>query len=71
MIFDKYHTRENFWDSARIGAGAAPIKTEKGWLSIYHGANYNHQYCLGAFLMDLKFLSSIPVIMLLINDTID
>ena len=47
-------TRENLWDSARIGAGASPIKTEKGWLSIYHGANRNYQYCLGAFLMDLE-----------------
>jgi beta-1,2-mannobiose phosphorylase / 1,2-beta-oligomannan phosphorylase len=46
-------TREGMWDSARVGAGAAPIKTEKGWLSIYHGANREHQYCLGAFLMDL------------------
>ena len=45
-------TRKDSWDSARIGAGAAPIKTEKGWLEIYHGANQNHQYCLGAFLMD-------------------
>jgi len=47
-------TRKGFWDSARIGAGASPIKTAKGWLSIYHGANENHQYCLGAFLMDLE-----------------
>lgn len=46
-------TRKGFWDSARVGAGASPIKTDKGWLSIYHGANENHQYCLGAFLMDL------------------
>lgn len=46
-------TRRNEWDSARVGAGAAPIKTEKGWLEIYHGANEHHQYCLGAFLMDL------------------
>ena len=46
-------TRENAWDSARVGAGAAPIKTDKGWLEIYHGANEHHQYCLGAFLMDL------------------
>lgn len=45
-------TRENHWDSARVGAGAAPIKTKKGWLEIYHGANQKHQYCLGAFLMD-------------------
>jgi beta-1,2-mannobiose phosphorylase / 1,2-beta-oligomannan phosphorylase len=46
-------TRKNAWDSARVGAGAAPIKTENGWLEIYHGANHKHQYCLGAFLMDL------------------
>lgn len=46
-------TRKGLWDSARVGAGAAPIKTEKGWLEIYHGANENHQYCLGAFLMDI------------------
>ena len=47
-------TRHGLWDSARVGAGAAPIKTEKGWLEIYHGANPEHQYCLGAFLMDLE-----------------
>lgn len=46
-------TRENSWDNARVGAGAAPIKTDKGWLEIYHGANKLHQYCLGAFLLDL------------------
>jgi len=46
-------TRANAWDSRRIGAGAAPIKTDQGWLEIYHGANEHHQYCLGAFLMDL------------------
>lgn len=47
-------TREGFWDSVRIGGGAAPIKTDRGWLEIYHGANEHHQYCLGAFLMDLN-----------------
>ena len=47
-------TRKGFWDSARVGAGAAPIKTDEGWLEIYHGANAEHQYCLGAFLMDLE-----------------
>ena len=46
-------TRKNAWDSARVGAGAAPIKTAKGWLEIYHGANDRHQYCLGAFLLDI------------------
>lgn len=46
-------TRKESWDSARVGAGAAPIKTDKGWLEIYHGANAEHRYCLGAFLLDL------------------
>jgi beta-1,2-mannobiose phosphorylase / 1,2-beta-oligomannan phosphorylase len=47
------HTRENWWDSARVGAGAAPVKTPEGWLEIYHGADYRHRYCLGAILLDL------------------
>jgi len=47
-------TRRGHWDSTRIGAGAAPIRTEKGWLEIYHGANAAHQYSLGAFLMDIN-----------------
>jgi predicted GH43/DUF377 family glycosyl hydrolase len=47
-------TREGWWDSARIGAGAAPIKTAEGWLEIYHGADAQHRYCLGAVLLDLK-----------------
>ena len=25
------------WDQMKIGPGATPIETEKGWLSIYHG----------------------------------
>jgi predicted GH43/DUF377 family glycosyl hydrolase len=47
-------TRSSMWDSARIGAGAAPIKTKEGWLEIYHGANENNRYCLGALLLDLN-----------------
>ena len=46
-------TRAGKWDSARVGAGAAPIKTSKGWLAIYHGADQGHRYCLGAMLLDL------------------
>jgi beta-1,2-mannobiose phosphorylase / 1,2-beta-oligomannan phosphorylase len=52
-------TRKNSWDNARVGAGAAPIKTEKGWLEIYHGANQQHQYCLGAFLLDINDPSNV------------
>lgn len=47
-------TREGHFDSARLGAGAAPIKTTEGWLEIYHGATAEHRYCLGAILLDLN-----------------
>jgi predicted GH43/DUF377 family glycosyl hydrolase len=47
-------SRKGMWDSARVGAGAAPIKTKHGWLEIYHGANEEHRYCLGALLLDLN-----------------
>ena len=47
-------TRPGCWDEQRIGAGAAPILTEQGWLCIYHGANRDSRYCLGALLLDLK-----------------
>jgi len=47
-------TRETKFDSKRVGAGAAPIKTAQGWLEIYHGATEEHRYCLGAILLDLE-----------------
>ena len=49
-------TRPGMWDSARIGAGSAPIKTEEGWLELYHGAEVlpgGHKYRMGALLLDL------------------
>lgn len=48
------HSRPGHWDSARTGAGAAPIRTPKGWLEIYHGADSENRYCLGALLLDLE-----------------
>ena len=46
--------RPGKWDSARVGAGGAPIRTAKGWLEIYHGANSDNRYCLGAILLDIN-----------------
>lgn len=54
-------TRKGYWDSARVGAGASPIRTKHGWLEIYHGANENNRYCLGALLLDLKDPSKVLV----------
>ena len=42
------------WESGRIGSGAPPIYTDKGWLHIYHGADRQNRYCLGAMLTDLE-----------------
>jgi len=47
-------TREGKFDSKRLGAGAPPIKTDKGWLEIYHGATAENRYCLGAILLDIE-----------------
>lgn len=41
------------WEGGRVGGGAPPIKTEHGWLSIYHAADAQQRYCLGAFLTAL------------------
>ena len=46
------YTQPGMWDGARIGAGAEPILTQRGWLVIYHGADTNSRYCLGAALLD-------------------
>lgn len=78
--------RKNIWDIAeepvmqsrggpsafsdKIGPGAPPIKTSKGWLSIFHGVRTTmdgNPYILGAALHDLNDpakvkVSSIPVL---------
>jgi predicted GH43/DUF377 family glycosyl hydrolase len=44
------------WDEMKIGPGAPPIKTDKGWLSIYHGVfptMDGNVYRLGVALHDL------------------
>lgn len=45
---------EQEWEYFKIGAGAPPIKTEKGWLFIYHGVDAHHYYRLGLMFIDLE-----------------
>jgi beta-1,2-mannobiose phosphorylase / 1,2-beta-oligomannan phosphorylase len=45
---------EEGWQSLKIGGGAVPVKTEKGWIEIYHGADSSNRYTLGAVLLDLE-----------------
>lgn len=46
--------RTGGWDEAKVGAGAVPFKTERGWLEVYHGVDRNNRYCLGAALLDIR-----------------
>lgn len=46
--------RPTLWDGQKIGGGAPPILTKKGWLSIYHGVDEKERYSLGALLTDTK-----------------
>lgn len=42
------------WDAARNGGGAVPLRTEKGWLVLYHGADReSNRYSMGAALLSL------------------
>ena len=55
MGTDWIKTRQNKWDSEKIGIGAPPIKTDDGWLLIYHGlSKRDKKYRLGAVLLDLE-----------------
>lgn len=54
-----FSPREGYWDSERVGLGTPPIKTEKGWLAIYHAVGQGHNYRLGLILLDLKDPSKI------------
>jgi len=46
--------RDRMWDQTRIGAGAPPIRIDEGWLEIYHGADAENRYCLGAVLLEAE-----------------
>ncbi|MBW4079931.1 glycoside hydrolase family 130 protein [Paenibacillus sp. S150] len=44
--------REGQWDGGRIGASLVPLETGEGWLEIYHGADRDNKYSIGALLLD-------------------
>ena len=47
--------RPGHWDSAKIGIAGPPMKTEKGWLLVYHGVSQeDHNYRLGYLVMDIN-----------------
>ncbi len=42
------------WEKRKIGVGPPPIRTERGWLVIYHGVSQARIYRAGAVLLDLN-----------------
>ena len=49
--------RKGYWDADRIGASVPPIRTEQGWLEIYHGYKMTSGgpiYRMGTVLLDLE-----------------
>lgn len=53
-----FHTGAGEWETGRIGGGAPPFRTERGWLEIYHGNKKSPEdsgvgvYAAGAILLD-------------------
>ena len=41
------------WEGTKIGAAGSPLKTDKGWLLLYHGVDKRNVYRVGAMMLDL------------------
>ena len=46
--------RRGAWDSYKVGANGPPLKTDAGWLLLYHGFAEDKVYKLGVALLDLN-----------------
>ncbi len=51
--------RRGWWDSKKVGAAAPPLKTDKGWIMLYHGVSHDNVYRVGAVLLSLEDPSTI------------
>jgi beta-1,2-mannobiose phosphorylase / 1,2-beta-oligomannan phosphorylase len=61
VLIDSYHTHHQHsqkerWDNIVRGIGAPPLKTDYGWLVLYHAMDYRdpNRYKVGAMLLDLN-----------------
>jgi predicted GH43/DUF377 family glycosyl hydrolase len=46
--------RPGMWDEKKVGMSVPPIKTDKGWLLLYHGISDHGTYRIGAVLLDKR-----------------
>jgi predicted GH43/DUF377 family glycosyl hydrolase len=42
------------WEFKKIGGSTPPIRTDEGWLVLYHGVDRDHVYRTGAMITDLE-----------------
>jgi len=42
------------WEEWKVGVGPSPIRTDRGWLVLYHGVSAQRVYRVGAVLLDLN-----------------
>ena len=57
LVMKNFHLGNNFWERIKIGAGPAPIKTEEGWILLYHGVQATcngWSYSFGVAVLDLE-----------------
>jgi beta-1,2-mannobiose phosphorylase / 1,2-beta-oligomannan phosphorylase len=47
-------SRDNDFEQKKIGGGAPPIKTDEGWLCIYHAKGADSKYTLMGLLLDIE-----------------
>lgn len=52
--FRLFAQSETEWEASKVGASTPPIRTDDGWLMIYHGVDANSVYRVGAMLLDLQ-----------------
>ncbi len=52
------------WEQMKIGGSTPPIKTERGWLTLYHGVDEEQIYRTGVMMLDLddprKIIARVP-----------
>ena len=42
------------WEDGKVGVNTPPVRTEHGWLTLYHAVGPDRYYRLGALLLDLE-----------------
>ena len=42
------------WECEKIGGSTPPIRTDRGWLTLYHGVDATRTYRVGAMMLDLE-----------------